>query len=430
MMNSPRVVELAEYQPCPLDKSLLSESLGTELWEKYGRYPKRIEVQFPSPQTENKWQLISQGWVGHIPLSDSIGLSLAPKTPIHNLFGMLDYAHDLDSFKILKGQFEAETLDEFFQVLAKHLAKQVVRRTRMGLYKEYVPMQEKLAYVRGRLDVRQIAQAPWEVRPSCRFEEHLADIDENRIIAWTLHYILRTAICKDEAVRAIVRKAYRGLASKVGLRPPHPSEVTNRLYNRLNYDYEPMHLLCAFFLEHRGPQHRVGEQTMLPFLVNMNVLFEKFVGKWLEKHLPQRYRIETGHQVKIDVHGEVEYTIDMVLWDRQVDAPKCVIDTKYKLPDGTPSTPDIHQIHSYAATKGCQKAFLVYPKPVHWHGSPGGTDIRTVTFALDGNIEEAGQAFLQELDLVAPEVSDTSTIYSPAAGQQASRALKERPAPI
>ena len=54
--------------------------------------------------------------------------------------------------------------------------------------------------------------------------------------------------------------------------------IRDRLYHRLNQDYQPMHGLCRFFLEHSGPTHQDGDSAMIPFVVHMPALFEKFVA--------------------------------------------------------------------------------------------------------------------------------------------------------
>jgi 5-methylcytosine-specific restriction enzyme subunit McrC len=58
-------------------------------------------VEFPSPKTDHRWELTAQGWVGYIPLSPELGLSLQPKVSLEGLFRMLEYAYRLESFHFL-----------------------------------------------------------------------------------------------------------------------------------------------------------------------------------------------------------------------------------------------------------------------------------------------------------------------------------------
>ncbi len=420
-MTVPKTIELSEYKTLLLQRDELDPVLGEML---HLRYDGQVEVVPPSFKNDNQWELTSQGWVGYIPLSSALGISMTPKVPIRNLFGMLEYAYRLKSFEFLPDLFESDSLDDYYQRLANVLVKKILLRNRQGLYKEYLGRDERLPLVRGRLNLTDVMRRPWEVRHECHFHEHSADLDENRILAWTLNLILRTGVCSDNKTLANVRKAYRELIGKVGLQEYAPAEAIGRFYNRLNSDYQPMHALCRFFLEHAGPRHDLGDRTMLPFLVNMGRLFELFVYEWMAQHLheylPTTYQVDFQQKINVDSHGYVHFDVDLVILDSESGITKCVLDTKYKVVD-KPAAGDVGQVVSYAAGKRCSRAILVYPKSVDYVGGfVGDILVGTASFSLDGDLEEAGHAFLQELDLVAPEVSDTSTIYPPPTGQQAS----------
>jgi 5-methylcytosine-specific restriction enzyme subunit McrC len=75
-----------------------------------------------------------------------------------------------------------------------------------------------------------------------------------------------------------------------------------------------------------------------------------------------------------------------------------ILDTKYKAPD-SPSSSNIHEVRSYAEALGCTEAILAYPieLPNALDVTAGNIRVRSLTFALDGDIEEAGQGFLAAL---------------------------------
>ena len=82
----------------------------------------------------------------------------------------------------------------------------------------------------------------------------------------------------------------------------------------------------------------------------------------------------------------------------QIGQARCVLDTKYKRA-AAPAPDDIFQIVAYAEAKGCDQAVLIYPTPL---ARPlderiGNIRVRTLTFALDGDLEQAGQDFIQKL---------------------------------
>ena len=106
MINEPRIVELKEYESRPLAKDELSEDLAKFLHSSFG---KQIDVEPPSFRNDYSWKLTSQGWVGYIPLADSLHFCLIPKVPIANLFRMLEYAYRLE-FKVLEGLADSESI--------------------------------------------------------------------------------------------------------------------------------------------------------------------------------------------------------------------------------------------------------------------------------------------------------------------------------
>ena len=83
-------------------------------------------------------------------------------------------------------------------------------------------------------------------------------------------------MCTEGRALPLVRRTYRSVHAKARPYPFRANACVGRLYNRLNADYGTLHGLCRFFLDHSGPTHEAGDRTMLPFLVNMASLYEKF----------------------------------------------------------------------------------------------------------------------------------------------------------
>jgi 5-methylcytosine-specific restriction enzyme subunit McrC len=388
------MIELTEYEPHSLAEDEFPEDLAKFLHDSFGN---QVSVEAPSILNNRLWKLTSQGWVGYIPLADDVHLRLLPKVPIGNLFRMLEYAYRLD-FQILKGLADCESVAEFYERLALVLAKRVLDRIRKGLYRSYVAENHRLPYVRGRIDVLSHIRNPTQVRLPCEFEEHTADLEENQILLWTLTRILQSGICTERTLPHI-RQARRVLSSFSNLCSFPPQSCADRIYSRLNQDYEPMHALCRFFLEHTGPAHRLGDRRMLPILIDMEKLFELFVVEWLKKHMPSHYLVLGQEKVQFQMSQDVSIKIDITINDIKTGRTCLVLDTKYKSPD-KPSSEDIMQVVAYAEAKNCRNAGLVYPVPLPkpiaglW-----GTDIHVESFAfqLDADLDEAGQRLLQRL---------------------------------
>ena len=329
--------------------------------------------------------LTANGWAGHIPLTPELQIALLPKVEIRNLFGMLEYAYRLESLKFPEGLTDCDSLEEFYETLARLFALRVLDRGRKGFFRSYQPRKDRIPYVRGRFDVRKSCQKPWMVKPECCYEEHTSDVEDNQILAWTLRRILQSGVCTERSLPQ-VRRAYQSLRGLTTPIPCDPQDCAGRLYSRLNEDYQPMHALCRFFLEQSGPSHRIGGRTMIPFLVDMARLYELFVAEWLKAKMPPDFVVRPHEEVVIGRGGRVRFDIDLVVYDRDSQKALFVLDTKYKAPDH-PGNDDISQVVTYAAAKDCDEAVLIYPKPLDLDVTIGKIRVRSLGFSLDGDLE-------------------------------------------
>ena len=390
------VITIVEYQPKSIAKDKLSEEDAQFLFHHYGD---KIDLEWPSPKTNYVFRLVSKGWVGFIPFGGGRGISILPKVPLEHLFQMLEYAYDLKSFKLIQGQFACETLMDYFERLAILLADLLLQRSRLGLYRTYIEEEESLNFVRGRIDINQFAKSPVKSTIQCRFEDQTIDNGDNQIIAWTLHCLLRSGLCTDRALPKI-RKAAKVLSHSVALNAYHPSDCTDRGYNRLNADYETMHLLCRFLLEKIGPTQNAGTRSMIPFLVNMGRLFESFVAKWFAKNIENGFYLKAQEKISLGSKDKLMMSLDLVVYSRETSAPVCVLDTKYKT-GGSVSPPDLYQVITYADSTQCGHAFLVYPfaDAESFSLKPGNVLVRSAIFDLALDLNLAGSNFVNSLFL-------------------------------
>jgi 5-methylcytosine-specific restriction enzyme subunit McrC len=389
-------LSMSEYETLSLPATQLPVQAGEQLWRSLDQNGKKLLVSFPSPKTDNRWQLTAQGWVGQIQVPHQLSLSITPKVPIARLFQLWEMAYDLRLADLAEGLTAVASIPEFFSLLAHILAHRVIRRGRQGFQRAYLRQTAVLPYVRGKLLPRQPAATSPTVQLACRYDAHTADIPDNQIVAFTLHQIARSGQCIPAAQTA-VRQAYHLLQPVVTLRPFQPTDCQNRSYGRLNQDYATLHALCRFFLEHTGPLLTNGSHQLMPFLLNMAQLYERCVANWLQANLPLPYRIKAQESTTLGPNDELRFQIDLTLYGEN-GRPLAVLDTKYKTPD-RPSPTDVSQVITYAKAKGCHHALLIYPQPLaqQLHVTVGDVQLHTLTFALDEPLDNAGQTFMQQL---------------------------------
>ena len=389
--ESPQIIELTEYKSESFEQYSIPESVGEKI---YQNYDKEIDIEFPNFKTKYQWHLKSKGRVGHIPITPGFQIAIRPKVPINNLFGMIDYAYNL-KIKFPQGSIQCQSLEESYETLANILAQKILERCRKGLYRDYLSKTERLAYIRGRVDLRSALQKPWDVKLKCHYSEQTGDIEDNQILAWTLFIIGRSGLCR-ESVSSTVRKAFHALQGFVTLKPFKSEACIDRNYHRLNQDYQLLHALCRFFLDNTGPSHESGDREMLPFLIDMANLYEQFVAEWLKANTPKGFFVKQQHRV---THDQNYFDrIDLLLGDSETKKVQYVLDTKYKAADKVDSD-DRHQIVAYANALKCQNAILVYPQNLKQpleikHGE---IRVRSLTFSLDSDLHEAGKTFLTSL---------------------------------
>jgi 5-methylcytosine-specific restriction enzyme subunit McrC len=327
------------------------------------RHARQFEVAPPDPLSGTPWRLRSTGLVGFLPLGGDTGtaLRIAPKVPIASILALIERAYDLDSLRWHGGPDVAATIEGLFEVLVSLLCHQIGARIRQGLYRAYVDERDELQVARGRLAPREtIARSlRGSVSLVCDFEELTEDLDDNRLLLWTLDRVRRVALGRADVRRAL-REQHRTLSAALTLTPFTPAACVGRFYHRLNADYRPIHALCRAVLDACGAATAAGPTETVPFTVNMPRLFERFVARWLAAELTA-WAIDAQH--RITLADDLAYPVDVVIRDRADGRAVAVIDTKYKDHD-RPAPADIQQVVFYATALGCRDAWLLYPRPV------------------------------------------------------------------
>ncbi|MEG4421279.1 restriction endonuclease [Microcoleus sp. LAD1_D5] len=389
--ESRRIIGLTEYQLATFEPDSIPESVGQKI---YHNYAKEIEIEFPNFKTKYQWHLKSKGRVGNIPITPEFHIAIRPKVSINNLFGMLEYAYKL-KIKFPQGAIQCQFLEQSYERLANILAQKILERCRKGLYRDYLSKTERLASIRGRVDLRSALQKPWDVKLKCHYNEQTGDIEDNQILAWTLFIIGRSGLCR-ESVSSTVRKAFHALQGFVTLKHFKSEACIDRNYHRLNQDYQLLHALCRFFLDNTGPSHETGDREMLPFLIDMANLYEQFVAEWLKANTPKGFFVKQQHRV---IHDQNYFDrIDLLLGDSETNEILYVLDTKYKAPDKVDNT-DRNQVVTYATLLNCKNAILIYPQTLKASKDQqiGDIRVRSLTFSLDSDLNQAGKTFLTSL---------------------------------
>lgn len=358
-----------------------------------------FEVEFPSPLNNRSYVLRSPRTVGLIPVTRDLMVRVVPKIPTANVFGMLELVYDLPSLRFYDGVVSIDTIEDVYSSLAELLARGVLRRSRRGLFADYVVVNEGLGTVRGKIDLgstlRLRSQGHAEIQ--CSYSVHTVDIADNQILLAALDRIPRLGKAAGRVVDS-VRLARRALLGSVQLKEHHGRECIGRSYNRLNYDYRPLHALSRFFLESMGPGLDVGRHEFLPFRVDMAFLFQEYLAQSLRQAFNDVFVVDS--QYRVNLGGELGFALvmDIVLSDLRSGTPIAVVDAKYKA-EARPTPDDTYQVVAYAARLNVRHAILIYPIAT---GSPrsgsfGSVRVTALGYDIGGSLSGSRRKLSEEI---------------------------------
>lgn len=360
----------------------------------------------------------STSWIGVVQLRN-LEIQVVPKLAGTNLgvLEMIEQTSGLDalwrSSSVRDIKVEGNNLYDLFALL---LVEECERILRGGVLADYVEDEDTLSILRGRiLFDRQLRQRYGQLdKLICRYDEFRQDIIENQILAYALDYcgrrVRHPAIARrTHQVGSIFREVCDWKSLDVG-------RCWDDLgYHRLNEHYRQAHDLARLVVRGAGVTslYGGGSTDCFAFLIDMNVLFERFVLRILETlsrplNLSVRYQ-QTESSVVWDAFANRPYrrvVPDFVLTRNLRGARMLAVDAKYKLYDDSKvQSDDIYQAfiyaYAYGETSELPRAALVYPSE-NVGGSASHLQIRSVARNPKAALSVVGihiPTILQELKL-------------------------------
>ena len=298
------------------------------------------------------YRVASSSWVGTVQFPGG-SISVRPKVPVRNLLAMLLYAHELADLRALAGVARRDA-NSLYELLVMVLVTWVERLIKGGLYREYLPREEVLAGVRGKIVPHRSRLR--EGRAHCRYGELGYSTELNIVIKATLMWILSRDI--ERALKMRARSLLR-LLGQVASESLSAASFRRIRFSRLNMGYRKIIGLCRAIYDASIYDDKGAQVEFSGYMVSMERLFETF----LSGAVARAFSGVTKQSRRVAwADGDTRYLPsimpDIVIRDR------LVIDAKYYrgvlAENGKVRSAHIYQMHTYMQALDLD-GVLVYP---------------------------------------------------------------------
>ena len=240
---------------------------------------------------------------------------------------------------------------------------------RAGLARRYVPVEENLPYLRGRLLFRE--QLRENLADGARFVVAHDELSVNR----PANRLIRSALAclapgiRSEENRLLLRRL-RAAFENVPESADVKADWERHHVDRSMHLYAPVMQWVGLFLFNRGLTTFAGQHVNVSLLFPMEQVFENFVAHSFGRH-QRRYRVAAQHPQKklATIAGKGVFTTkpDIALKDGK--RVRFILDAKWKdidasIEDGKHGIDqdDMYQLYAYGKLYGCEAVALVYPR--------------------------------------------------------------------
>ena len=392
-------LELTEYQQCvwdaPLDHGQLQALAAAH-----------ISVS-PSVDRPGAHLLRPSSWVGAVNTGDR-SVIVRPKIPVARVMFLMTYALDPRHWR--NEAIELAPDADVLEAVALAFARRTQQAVHRGLLRGYRREEEALNTVRGQIrfadqiERRYGLPLPIEVA----YDEYTEDIEHNRLLKTAIHRLAHAHI-RSMAVRQELRRL-RSAFDMVRLGSYPRGAVPEVRYTRLDEHYRPAVELARLIIENSSLELFEGQVSGASFLIDMNVVFERFLYVALGETLGLgEDRWKRGRSLKLDEGGSINMEPDLSWWalaTNENELRACFVgDAKYKKLD-TPGFrhADIYQMLAYCTAADLPSGLLIYAagedEPSEYRINHAGKTIEVTALDLSG----APEHILSGVDRLADRV--------------------------
>lgn len=301
-----------------------------------------------------------------------------PQIHIANIYQMLAYAFQLHTLHQKNYAYlSAEPFENIHSLLAAILERGISIQIKRGLYREYIPHQDAICSLRGKIDFAASIKKRHTQRLACEFDEFTENSIMNRILKTCLEKLLRLSSGlrpgQAESLRRLLHYFGTIETIEVGAIP------WQRLsWHKHNASYSLLMHICKLLLQGLLQTTEQGTLRMAQWLDEQKMcrLYEKFILEYFKREHPTLAASSPCIEWTLDEGSPVylpRMQTDVVLTSRK---QRLIIDAKFyarsmqKNPQYEKSTfhsHNLYQIYAYVKNMsttypGAVSGLLLYAK--------------------------------------------------------------------
>lgn len=343
-------IELSEYDKS--DPIRLSED-NIDLIER------EVEGLRVEHRQDKKVVLHTDHRVGVIALQDGPTIEIQPKVGNPNLITLLRYANGTEPTHLSR-QTELESGTNFVDTVAALYLEELEEVISQGLRREYVEVEGREKYLRGRLNVqRQLAGGVGNTDFECDYDEFTYDTALNQTILFVTNIL--SSLVDNPQIAGKLREHESRLRRRISLRRVTIEEAKQIELTRLTDYYEKILSLSKLVLKHIYIEDIVaGEGASYSLLIGMNDVFEKIVERTARESVDQRDGWSVEGQARTDnlLRGSPSIRMRPDFVVKRNGDPVFVGDAKWKT---EVKNGDVYQVVAYQTAYDAP-CVLVYPE--------------------------------------------------------------------
>ena len=259
-------------------------------------------------------------FVGFLTIGN-LRIVIEPKIQGMQLMTLLRYAYGLRDLRLLTRVAPSIGSDSFLDLLIQLLLDECQELIARGLHRRYEAVAGRLATPRGRLDLQALARdGIVSANLPCKYHPRVEDCLHNRVLLAGLRFAAE--ITRDRDLRSELRRTASILETGVSCIRVNAAtiEKLRRQTNRLTIAYEPAISLIEILLDSSGVGFQGAPQELRPrgFLFDMNLFFQRLLGRFLRENLPPDHHVDEQMAIK----GMMAYLQEHNPRSRRAPAPR------------------------------------------------------------------------------------------------------------